>query len=135
MISPVLEKLAAEYDGRVALWKINTDEESALAAQLRIIGIPTVAVYRSGNEITRRTGAQPEPALRELFEMAAGTRADSSAPFLSRSERILRTGTGLILVILGLFAAHSWILAGIGALIAFSGVYDRCPLWRALFTR
>ncbi len=131
-ISPVLEKLAEEYADRVALWKINTDEESTLAAQLRIFSIPTVVVYRNGEELVRRTGVKPEPVLRELFEIGMGQGTSSPSGALTQTDRILRLAAGLILASVGLWGAHSWMLVFVGALIAFSGVYDRCPLWQAL---
>jgi len=131
-ISPALDKLAAEFEGRVDLWKVNTDEEAALAAELHIFSIPTVAVYRRGEEALRRTGMQPEPALRKMFEVGLGEREARSVGALGLAERLLRLGAGLTVAAIGALAASSWLLVLLGALIAFSGVYDRCPLWQAL---
>lgn len=134
-ISPALEKLAAEYEGQVDLWKINTDEETALAAALGIRSIPTVAVYRDGEEVLRRIGAQPEPALRQMFEVATGETDASVTRPLGQGDRILRLGAGFAVMGIALLATHSWILFAVGAVIAFAGVYDRCPLWQALTAR
>ncbi len=134
-ISPVLEKLAAEYAGRVDLWKINTDEETALAAELRIFSIPTVAVYVQGEEVLRRSGMQPEPALRQMFEVAAGRLPAHQVSRLTPMERALRLGAGLLILIFAVWSAHSWVLALIGAALAFGGIYDRCPVWQALTRR
>ncbi len=134
-ISPALEKLAAEYEGQVDLWKINTDEETALAAALGIRSIPTVAVYRDGEEILRRVGAQPEVALRQMFTIATGETEPTVTRPLGTGDRVLRLGAGLVVMALGVWAIHSWALALFGAVIAFTGVYDRCPLWQALTAR
>ncbi len=134
-LSPVLEKVAAEYEGRVELWKINTDEEATLAVELRVFSIPTVAVYVRGEEVLRRSGLQPKPVLREMFEVAVGTISAHQVSRLTPAERLLRVGIGLAVLAFGVWWAHAWVLALIGAVIAFSGVYDRCPLWQAITSR
>jgi hypothetical protein len=50
---------------------------------------------------------------------------------VSSFDRMLRLGAGALLVIAGI-SSSSWLLAGIGGVIAFLGIYDRCPIWRAL---
>jgi len=44
---------------------------------------------------------------------------------------LLRLGAGLSLVIVGIYTS-SWLVAGIGGVLAFLGVYDRCPIWAAI---
>lgn len=56
-IAPALKKLAAEYDGRVDLWKVNVDDEPDVACGLRVMGIPTLMVFRGGKQVARITGA------------------------------------------------------------------------------
>ncbi len=131
-IGSVVEKLGGEYAGRVDLWKVNADEQPDLLRSLRIFGIPTLIAYHDGQEVGRRTGAASTTVLSSLFESArSGTRSERKGPAFA--DRFLRLGAGLALVGLailsGLSGAHL-LLAGPGAVIMFSAVYDRCPVYR-----
>jgi thioredoxin len=68
MIAPALEKLALEFDGRLAVAKVNTDESQSLAEKYNVRGIPTLIFFRQGEPVTRQMGALPEPMLRDSFE-------------------------------------------------------------------
>lgn len=67
-IAPILDKLAGEYDGRLTIAKVNTDEEIQNASQLGIQGIPTLIVFKGGKEVARLVGSRPEGQYREIFE-------------------------------------------------------------------
>ncbi|MDR0445520.1 MAG: thioredoxin [Oscillospiraceae bacterium] len=58
MIAPVIEELADEYDGRVTVGKVNTDDYGEIAESLGITGIPTVILFRDGKEVTRLIGVR-----------------------------------------------------------------------------
>lgn len=136
-IGPRVEKLGKDYAGRVDVWKINADEQPEILQALRIFGIPTLIAYHNGTEVTRRTGAASPAVLAGLFEAAlAGVKP---APVgLGLSERLLRLGAGAVLVglaVQGHFAGGYLALAGLAAVILFSAVYDRCPIYRAVSTR
>jgi len=64
MLGPVLEKLAAEADGRWVLVKIDTEAHPELAAQFGIRGIPDVKLFHHGAMVAEFSGALPEPHLR-----------------------------------------------------------------------
>lgn len=67
-LSPVLDKLATEYDGKVKVGKINIDDEPELAQAFRARSIPMV-VGMKGNDVQDVVmGFQGEPPLRKLFE-------------------------------------------------------------------
>ncbi len=68
MLAPVLEELAAEYDGKALIGKVNVDEEGELAAKFGVMSIPTVVLIRDGKEITRSVGFKPKSALIKLLE-------------------------------------------------------------------
>ena len=55
-MAPALDKAAAEYADRVPLWRINADEDAASVKALRVMGIPTLIVFREGVEVNRRSG-------------------------------------------------------------------------------
>lgn len=67
-LGPILEKLAAEYQGRIRVAKINSDENQALAARFGVRGIPNVKAVVDGKIVNEFTGALPEPAVREFIE-------------------------------------------------------------------
>ncbi len=129
-VKPVLEKLAHEYDGRVDLWEINADESPAVLRSLRIYGIPTLLVYRDGKETARYIGAKAPQALRSLFEsLATGT--PPARAMMSPRDRVIRFGAGIILAVAALQFSF-WPLLFLGGIVAFTAVYDRCPIWRAI---
>jgi thioredoxin 1 len=66
MVAPTLEKLAKEYDGRVVIAKVNTDENPEWAQRFGVQGIPTMLMVAGGKVIHRQVGALPEPMLREI---------------------------------------------------------------------
>ncbi len=57
MMAPVFESAAAQLQPRVRLAKVDTEEESGLAAQYGIRSIPTLVLYRQGKEVARMAGA------------------------------------------------------------------------------
>jgi thioredoxin 1 len=136
-IGPVVEKLGEEYAGRVDLWKVNADEQPDLLRALRIFGIPTLVVYHEGREVGRHTGATTAAALSALFESAlTGEEPQRNGPALA--DRFLRLGVGLALVGLAIISGRSGmslLLAGLGAVIMFTAVYDRCPIYRMMSAR
>lgn len=73
MMSPVVEKFAEEYDGRVKIGKINVDEESDLAERFGVQSIPSFVFIKDGRVVDRVTGAIPGPVLKNYLEdLAAG---------------------------------------------------------------
>jgi len=67
-IAPILDKLAGEYEGRLTIAKVNTDEEIEHASRLGIQGIPTLIVFKGGQEVARLVGSRPEAQYREVFD-------------------------------------------------------------------
>ncbi len=68
--APVYEAAAARHPG-VVFAKVNVDEEQALAAEYQVRSIPTLKVFRSGDEVDSVTGAIPSPQLDEAIVKAA----------------------------------------------------------------
>lgn len=68
VIAPILDKLAGEYEGRLTIAKINTDEEIQHASRLGIQGIPTLIIFKNGKEVGRLVGSRSEAQYREVFD-------------------------------------------------------------------
>lgn len=64
MIAPVVEKLAAEYAGRLKVVKLNVDENPHTSMRFQVQGIPTLLIFHKGKVADRLVGAAPEPMLR-----------------------------------------------------------------------
>ena len=67
-LMPILEKLAAEYQGQFLLAKVNADENGGIAQQLGVRSLPTVMLFKDGQPADGFAGAQPEAAVRELLD-------------------------------------------------------------------
>jgi thioredoxin 1 len=63
MIAPIVEDLAKEYGGRAVIAKLNTDENVQVAGQLGIMGIPTLILFKDGQEVDRVVGYAPQHVL------------------------------------------------------------------------
>lgn len=60
MLAPVIEELAAQYDGKVTVGKVDVDENQELAVRYGVMNIPTVVLFQKGNEIDRLVGLLPK---------------------------------------------------------------------------
>ena len=86
-LKPVLEKLAAEYQGRFLLAKVNSDEHPQLAAQFGVRGIPNVKAFVDGKLADEFTGALPESGVRAFIDRLIPTPGEK----LRRTARALLT--------------------------------------------
>ncbi len=68
MVSPILEVLAEEYDGKFTLLKVNTDENPQYAIQYGVQGIPTMLFINNGQIVDRVVGAMPKPILQQRID-------------------------------------------------------------------
>ncbi len=68
ILGPVVEKLAAEYDGKALVGKVDTDCEMSLAQRFGISAIPTLIFFKNGAELQRSVGVVPEDALKAILE-------------------------------------------------------------------
>lgn len=67
-LKPILEKLAAEYEGRFKLAKVNSDENGELAAAYGIRSIPDVMAFKDGKPVSHFLGALPESQVRAFID-------------------------------------------------------------------
>ncbi len=68
IVSPILDKLAKEYSGRIYIYKVNVDEQKQLAKEIGISSIPTIIFSPLEKEPRILVGAQSEEQLREYIE-------------------------------------------------------------------
>lgn len=64
MVAPVIEELAADYDGKAKICKVNTDENQDIAAKFGIRSIPTIMFFKNGQQVDTIIGA----AAKQAFE-------------------------------------------------------------------
>jgi thioredoxin 1 len=68
-VAPVMEQIAAEYDGSLKVAKIDVDAESELAGNFGISSIPTIALFEPGEQPKAVVGALPKEMLESAFEL------------------------------------------------------------------
>jgi len=66
MVAPILDKIAKEYEGKVVVAKVNTDENPEWMMKYGIQGIPTMLFVAKGKIVHRQVGALPEKMLRDI---------------------------------------------------------------------
>jgi thioredoxin 1 len=70
MVGPVVEEIASEKAGQLKVSKLNTDENQRTAVEYNVLSIPTLIVFKNGQEIKRITGAYPKRRLEAEIEPA-----------------------------------------------------------------
>jgi thioredoxin 1 len=68
MIGPALEELAAEFEGKLIVAKVNVDENPNLPAKYGVRGIPALFMFKGGEVVSNRTGAAPKASLKGWIE-------------------------------------------------------------------
>lgn len=136
-MSPNVEKLNTKLGKTIDIWKLNADEHTALMQSLGIFGIPTLLIYKAGEEVSRHSGALSLHALetRVRANLDPSTKLQIEICGPSRIDRLLRFGSGAVIVAYGWFSGPIWLLIGIGIVIAFTSIYDRCPIWQLVSAR
>ena len=72
MLVPVLDELAAEYDGRVKIGKVNIDDHQGLAAEYGIRSIPTLLLFKEGQVADQIVGARSKRDLKASIDRVVG---------------------------------------------------------------
>ncbi|NCO75461.1 MAG: thioredoxin [Cyanobacteria bacterium] len=68
MVAPVVEEIAQQYEGKVKVVKLNTDENPQIASQYGIRSIPTLMVFKDGEKKEMVVGAVPKTTLANTLE-------------------------------------------------------------------
>ena len=65
MISPIIDELAGEYEGRAVIGKCDVDDNNAVATQFSVRNIPTILFIKGGQVVDKQVGACPKSVLEE----------------------------------------------------------------------
>ena len=68
MIAPMLDELAAEYNARLRIGKVNVDHNPDLASRYRITGIPTLLLFKGGQVVETIVGLKSKPELKRAID-------------------------------------------------------------------
>nr|WDA98878.1 thioredoxin [Sciadococcus taiwanensis] len=68
MVAPVVDEIAQEYDEKVKVVKINTDENPTIATEYGIRSIPTLMIFKRGERVDTVIGAVPKSTLASTLE-------------------------------------------------------------------
>ncbi len=63
MIGPIVKELAADYDGKAVIAKVNVDENPSTSAEFGIRSIPTLLIFKNGEIVDKQIGAVPKAVL------------------------------------------------------------------------
>ena len=63
MIAPIVKEIAADYQGRLKVCKLNVDEGRNTAVEYEIMGIPTLAIFKDGRIVEKVVGVVPKSEL------------------------------------------------------------------------
>ncbi len=68
MVSPTIDELAKEYEGKMVVGKMNVDENQQISGQFNVMSIPTVMVFKNGQPVKSIIGAQGKESYKKAFE-------------------------------------------------------------------
>jgi thioredoxin 1 len=68
MMAPIIEELAGEYEGKVKIGKINTDENPGTAQSYRVMSIPTMILFKDGQAVDTVVGVVPKKTLQDKLD-------------------------------------------------------------------
>ena len=67
MIAPMVEEISEQYDGKLKVVKLNTDDNQQTAGQFHISGIPSLLLFKDGKVVDQMVGAVPKPQLQSML--------------------------------------------------------------------
>ena len=68
MMLPIVDELAAEYEGKITVGKLNVDDNDETCSAYGIMNIPTILFFKNGELVNRSVGAMRKPDLQKYFE-------------------------------------------------------------------
>ena len=73
IVGPVVDEIAKDYEGKVKVAKVNTDENSNLASRYKIMGIPTLMFIKNGSIADTMVGAVPKGQIQSKLDQLIKT--------------------------------------------------------------
>jgi len=68
IVSPTIEELSKEYDGKVDFVKVNVDQNNELASKYNVFSIPTLALFENGKIVAQSAGVSPKEKIRSYID-------------------------------------------------------------------
>jgi len=68
MLGPIVEEISKEYDGKVKVGKLNTDDNTQVATKFRISAIPTLLFFKNGKVVDQLVGIHPKPEIKKRLD-------------------------------------------------------------------
>jgi len=69
MVSPIVEELASQYNGKVKIGKVNVDESVSVAQKYNVMSIPTLLFIKNGQVVDQIVGALPKDKIQQKLEL------------------------------------------------------------------
>lgn len=68
MVSPIIDEIAQEYEGKINVGKVNVDEQGELASEFAIVSIPTILIMKNGKTIQKIVGAHSKDDFCDIID-------------------------------------------------------------------
>jgi thioredoxin 1 len=68
MLAPLVEELSTEYEGKIKVGKLNTDDNTQVATQYKISAIPTLFFFKGGKLVDQLVGVHPKPEIKKRLD-------------------------------------------------------------------
>jgi len=68
MIEPIIERISSEYDGKLKVYQVNTDNDPGLAQRFGITGVPTLILFKNGETVKSVVGFREYDALKAIVD-------------------------------------------------------------------
>ena len=68
IVSPIIDELAQEFEGKVKVGKLNVDENSQIASAYSVMSIPSIMFFKDGNPVRTMVGAQSKENYKQAIE-------------------------------------------------------------------
>lgn len=73
VVSPIIEELGTEYNGKIKVAKINVDDNSETAAKYSVMSIPSIFIFKNGQPVKTMVGAQGKESFKKEIEEVLGS--------------------------------------------------------------
>lgn len=68
MVAPIVDELAKEYQGKLKVMKLNTDDAPEVAGQYQIMSIPSIVFFKGGQAVEKIVGARPKQQFKQVID-------------------------------------------------------------------